>query len=103
MKLLAIDVGMGTQDILLYDSQENIENCFKMVLPSQTRIIARRIIEETCSKKDIVLTGETMGGGPCYAAVKKHLEANLAVFATEKAALTLNDDLEKTRKWVLSL
>lgn len=98
MKLLAIDVGMGTQDILLYDSQENIENCFKMVLPSQTRIIARRIIEETCSKKDIVLTGETMGGGPCSAAVKKHLEANLAVFATEKAALTLNDDLEKTKE-----
>lgn len=98
MKLLAIDVGMGTQDILLYDSQKNIENCFKMVLPSQTQIIARRIIEETALKKDIVLTGETMGGGPCSAAVKRHLRANLAVFATEKAALTLNDDLEKTKE-----
>ena len=47
MKLLAIDVGMGTQDILLYDSEKNIENCFKMVLPSQTQIIARRIAVET--------------------------------------------------------
>ena len=98
MKLLVIDVGMGTQDILLYDSQENIENCFKMVLPSQTRIIARRITEETCSKKDIVLTGETMGGGPCTVAIKRHLEASLGVYATEKAAFTLNDDLEKTKE-----
>jgi len=43
MRILAIDVGMGTQDILLYDSNKNIENCFKMVLPSQTQIIAKRI------------------------------------------------------------
>lgn len=98
MKLLAIDVGMGTQDILLYDSKKNIENCFKMVLPSQTQIIARRITVETGLKRDIVLTGETMGGGPSSVAVKRHLEAGLGVYATEKAALTLDDSLEKTRK-----
>ena len=98
MKLLAIDVGMVTEDILLYDSQKNIENCFKMVMPSQTQIIARRIAKETGSKKDIVLTGETMGGGPCSTAVKRHLEAGLCVWATEKAALTLDDSLEKTKK-----
>jgi uncharacterized protein (DUF1786 family) len=98
MKLLAIDVGMGTQDILLYDNEKNIENCFKMVLPSQTRIIARRITMETRLKRDIVLTGETMGGGPCSAAVKRHLKADLYVYATEKAALTLDDSLEKTKK-----
>ena len=96
MQLLAIDVGMGTQDILLYDSQKNIENCFKMVLPSQTRIIASRITAETKLKRNIALTGETMGGGPCSAAVKNHLKANLAVYATEKAALTLDDNLERT-------
>jgi len=38
MKILSIDVGMGTQDILLYDSENNMENCFKMVLPSQTQM-----------------------------------------------------------------
>lgn len=98
MKLLAIDVGMGTQDILLYDSTKSIENCFKMVLPSQTQIVARRITRETRLKHDIVLAGETMGGGPSSAAVRKHLEAGLAVFATEKAALTLNDDMDKVRE-----
>ncbi len=98
MKLLAIDVGMGTQDILLYDSEKNIENCFKMILPSQTQIIARRIATETGSRRDIVLTGETMGGGPCSAAVKRHLKEDLCVWATEKAALTLDDNLEKVKK-----
>ena len=95
MKILAIDVGMGTQDILLYDSEKNIENCFKMVLPSQTQIVARRITKETSSKHDIVLTGETMGGGPCAAAVKRHIHEGLIVYATRRAALTLNDDIHK--------
>lgn len=98
MKFLAIDVGMGTQDILLYDCTKSIENCCKMVLPSQTQIIAKRIADCTRSKKDIVLVGETMGGGPSSTAVWRHIKADLGVFATERAALTLNDDLEKVRR-----
>lgn len=98
MRFLAIDVGMGTQDILLYDSRQNIENCVKMVLPSQTRIIAQQVADATRSKQDIVLVGETMGGGPSTGAVKRHIEAGLTVYATEKAALTLNDDLDKVKE-----
>lgn len=98
MKLLAIDVGMGTQDILLFESQKNIENCFNMVMPSQTQIIASSIREKTRSKRNIVLTGETMGGGACTMAVKGHLKANLSVYATKKAALTLDDSLERIAK-----
>lgn len=95
MRFVAIDVGMGTQDILLYDSERNVENCFKMVLPSQTQIVAKRIARETGLERDIVLTGETMGGGPCANAVRGHIEADFNVFATEKAALTVDDDLDK--------
>jgi len=95
MRFLAIDVGMGTQDILLYDSTRSIENCCKMVLPSQTQIIAKKIAKCTERKKNIVLVGETMGGGPCSTAVWAHIKADLGVYATERAALTLNDDLEK--------
>ncbi len=98
MKILAIDVGMGTQDILLYDSEKNMENCFKMVLPSQTQIIAKRIAKETRQQNDLVLVGETMGGGPCADAIKRHIEADLAVYATEKAALTLNDSIGKVKE-----
>ena len=40
---LAIDVGGGTQDILLWQPDTPIENCVKLVLPSQTVVVANRI------------------------------------------------------------
>lgn len=93
MKILAIDVGMGTQDILLYDSAQCIENNIKMVLPSQTQIIARRIGRATGYGRDIFLAGTTMGGGPSGRAVREHIRAGLKVYAEERAALTLHDNL----------
>ena len=43
MRLLAVDVGTGTQDVLLFDSDLEVENCFKLVMPSPTMIVARRV------------------------------------------------------------
>jgi len=103
MKILAIDVGMGTQDILLYDSTLRTENCIKMVLPSQTQIIARRIYQATTAGRNILLTGTTMGGGPSGKAVHKHIQAGLTVYATEKAALTLHDNLQKVASMGVTL
>ena len=36
MKFLTVDIGTGTQDIFLYDSNLDLENGFKLVLPSPT-------------------------------------------------------------------
>jgi uncharacterized protein (DUF1786 family) len=33
MRILCIDVGHGTQDILLYDSEKNLENCTQLIIP----------------------------------------------------------------------
>ncbi len=90
MKILSIDVGSGTQDILLYDSDESIENSSKMVLPSPTRIIAERIRKH---KNDLFLSGETMGGGSVNKAIKNHLKKGYKVIMTEDAARTINDNL----------
>ena len=43
MRILAVDMGTGTQDILLFDSENHIENSVKLVLPSATEVAARRI------------------------------------------------------------
>ncbi|MGQ9630001.1 MAG: DUF1786 domain-containing protein [bacterium] len=96
--ILAIDVGSGTQDILLYDPAKTMENCVKLILPSQTQIVAHRIQQATQSGKPICLTGNLMGGGPCVAAVRRHLQAGLAVFATEPAAGTLHDNPDRVRE-----
>ncbi|HJH28769.1 MAG TPA: pyruvate formate lyase-activating protein [Methanosarcinaceae archaeon] len=97
MKLLAIDIGKGTQDILLYDTQKEVENSLIMIMPSPTAIIADRIRKATDDNRGIVLTGDVMGGGPCVRAVKEHIGKGLSVYATENAALTINDNLGRVR------
>jgi uncharacterized protein (DUF1786 family) len=97
-KILAIDVGSGTQDILLYEEGKPMENCVKMILPSPTRIVAQKIFKATAAGKNIFLTGNTMGGGPSTMAVAKHLQSGLKVYATELAALTFHDNLDEIRR-----
>jgi uncharacterized protein (DUF1786 family) len=94
MKILAIDIGTGTQDILLYDTRLQPENGFKLVLPSPTMIVHRRIKRATGAGRAIVITGKQMGGGPSAWAAEAHARAGLRVYATAEAATTLNDDLE---------
>ena len=94
MQILTVDVGTGTQDVLLFDSDREIENCFKMVLPSPTVVVADQIRAATASRSRLVLEGATMGGGPCHWAAMDHVRAGLEVFATPDAARTFDDDLE---------
>ena len=97
MKILSVDVGTGTQDIFLYDSQLHIENGFKLVVPSPTMIVHRQVKAATQTQTPILLTGVMMGGGPSAWAVEAHARAGLPVYATLQAAKTLNDELDKVR------
>lgn len=98
MRILANDIGAGTQDILLFDSSSVSSNWLRMVMPSPTVVIARRIDEATQACKDILLTGVTMGGGADAGALHRHIEADLKAFATPEAAKTFDDDLAEVRK-----
>ncbi|HHW41117.1 MAG TPA: DUF1786 domain-containing protein [Syntrophomonadaceae bacterium] len=93
--ILAVDIGAGTQDILLYEEGIPVENCVKLVLPSQTRIMAGRIARATAQKQDIYLCGSLMGGGPIVRALRQHLAAGLGVYATPYAAKTIRDDIRE--------
>ncbi len=97
-RILAIDVGSGTQDILLYEEGKPMENCVQMVLPSPTRLVADRIAAATVRRKSIFLSGNTMGGGPNSWAVEEHLRKGFKVYATESAGLSFHDNLEEVRK-----
>jgi uncharacterized protein (DUF1786 family) len=94
MLILAVDIGTGTQDILLFDSRRDVENCLKMVMPSPTMQLAQAVQAATRRGEDLVLGGVLMGGGPCAWAVGDHLKAGYRVFATPHAARTFNDDLD---------
>src|SRR5512136_532264 len=97
MTLLCVDIGRGTQDVLVYDPSRPVENCVKMVLPSPTVVVAQRIREAGEKGDAIFLDGFTMGGGASVQAIAEHLRKGLPVFATEAAALTVHDNLEKVR------
>ncbi len=98
MRILSVDIGTGTQDILLYDSSLDIENAFKLVVPSPTMMVHRRLKAATRRKEAVLLTGVTMGGGPSAWAAEAHARAGLAIYATPDAARTFNDDLERGRE-----
>src|SRR5579884_3540477 len=97
MRILAIGIGAETQDILLFDTQAPVESSVKMVMPSATEIAARRIRRATQERRPVLLTGVTMGSGPCHQALAAHLAQNLRTFATERAARTFDDDLTVVR------
>ena len=94
MRILTIDVGTGTQDILLFDADQELENCVKMVMPSPTAVVARQIRAATERGTPLLLDGVTMGGGPSHWAAMDHLRAGHAVYATPDAARTFDDDLD---------
>jgi uncharacterized protein (DUF1786 family) len=99
MKVLALDIGAGTEDVLLYDSgKKNVENCVKMVLPSPLQIFAATVREATRLNKDLLIKGDTIGGGPFALALRNHVEKGLRVVMTENAAYTVRNDLDQVRE-----
>nr|BBH92646.1 hypothetical protein KTA_08450 [Thermogemmatispora argillosa] len=93
VRVLAIDIGTGTQDILLFESGRTMENNVKLVMPSPTVIVAERIRRATAAGRPLLLTGVTMGGGPSHWAARDHALAGYPVAVTPEAARTFDDDL----------
>ena len=94
MQILAADIGTGTQDIYLYDSRLHPENGIKLIVPSPTMIVHKKIKQATRKGLPILLTGATMGGGPNQWAADRHMRAGYTIFATPEAARSFNDDLQ---------
>jgi uncharacterized protein (DUF1786 family) len=94
-RILVIDVGTGTQDILVIEAGGVIENAVQLIMPSPTALLAEQVKQATQDRVDLVLTGVTMGGGPDHWAVEAHLKAGLKVYATPDAARTFDDDLDR--------
>jgi uncharacterized protein (DUF1786 family) len=99
MKILALDIGAGTQDILLYDEREkNLENCVKMVLPSPSLIFAAKVREATRLHKDLFIKGDIIGGGAFASTLRDHVEKGLRVVMTKNAAYTIRNNLDDVRE-----
>ena len=94
MKILGIDIGAGTQDILLFDSEKKIENCISLVLPTPSKILADRL---KTIEAPVFIHGDTIGGGALTRAVLRHLEKGYRVVMEESAAYSVRNDLDEVR------
>ena len=99
MRILAVDMGTGTQDILLFDSAGPVENSVKMVMPSATR--DRR---GGCggTRRERVLRA-VHGRDPGWRAVRAGRwsaisRRGVAAYATPGAARTFDDDLDEVQR-----
>lgn len=96
-RVLAVDIGAGTADILLFEEGLEPENCPRMVLPSPTVVLARKVREAARRSPALFLRGWTVGGGPLSRAIKEALAGGTRVLAESRAALTLRNNLEEVR------
>ena len=96
MKILAIDVGTGTKDILLYDSEKEIENSMKLVIPSPHLTIGQMISD---CESDIYFDGVIMGGGKIKERCLEHMEKGYKVVFEDLAARTIRDNIDQVKSY----
>ena len=94
MKILAIDIGAGTQDILLFDSQKKIENCISLVLPTPSKFFAEKL---KTIESHVYIRGDTIGGGSLGRAILHHIQKGYRVVMEESAAFSIRNDLDEVR------
>ena len=92
MRILAIDVGTGTQDIMIYDDEKELENSIKLVLPSPHLLISQKVRE---IENDIYFNGEIMGGGKIKKTLQEHMEKGYKVVMEEIPAKTIRDNISQ--------
>ena len=100
MKILAIDVGTGTQDIMIYDTQKELENSMKLVLPSPHLLISQKIRE---TENNIYLKGEIMGCGKIKNSIQEHIKKGFEVIMEKNCAKTIRDDINQVKSYGIKI
>ena len=96
MKILAIDIGTGTKDVLLYDAERKLENCLKMVVPSPT-VVTMALLDRL--EENVYLDGEIVGGGPLvHAAMRMMKKRGHRVGFSPVAANAVKNDNVKVQE-----
>ena len=100
MKILAIDVGTGTEDIMFYNNEKEIENSIKLVLPSPHLTIVQKMEK---IENNIYFNGVIMGGGKIKNQAVKHIKNGYKVAAEKLAAKTIRDNLEQVSSYGIEI
>ncbi len=94
MKIFAIDIGAGTQDILLFDSGQKVENCISLVLPTPSKFLAEKL---KTMEGPVYIHGDTIGGGSLGGAILGRLQKGYRVVMEASAAYSIRNDLDEVK------
>ena len=89
-RFLAIDVGAGTLDAMVFDTRSGDQ--FKCVVKSPTRKLAEKIM--ACQNDSIIITGRQMGGGPVAQAIREKARES-QIIMSRHASETIHHRLER--------
>jgi uncharacterized protein (DUF1786 family) len=96
-RLLMIDIGAGTMDMLHYDTETGLH--YKAVVQSPVRSLAEQAAAVTGK---LLVLGDEMGGGPITQVLMERAK-QYEVIISRSAASTLNHDSEKVKSWGLKV
>ncbi len=94
--VLCLDIGTGTQDVLLALPGSCVENWPKFVLPSPAVLVERALARLASEGRDVWLCGQNMGGGFAGAALAL-IRKGHNLCATSSAATALHNDPDRVR------
>ena len=92
-RFLMIDIGAGTMDILVYDTQTELH--YKAVVKSPVRYVAEKI---AAISGNLLVVGSEMGGGPITQVLLERSK-EVDVVMSRSSSATLNHDVEKVKSW----
>jgi uncharacterized protein (DUF1786 family) len=92
-KLLILDIGAGTMDVLYYDTESGQD--YKAVAKSPVLYLAERVKE---LPGDLLITGSEMGGGALSEVLIKRARDS-QVLMTPSSAATIHHDIGKVQSW----
>ena len=92
-RLLMIDIGAGTMDILVYDTDTDLH--YKAVVKSPVPYVAEKASAIT---GNLLVVGNEMGGGPITRLLMERTKT-VEVVMSRSASATLNHDVAKVRSW----
>jgi uncharacterized protein (DUF1786 family) len=85
---------------MIYDTEKELENSIKLVLPSPHLYISQQIRE---IENDIYFKGEIMGGGKIKNTILEHMEKGYDVVMHPTCARTIRDNLEQVKTFGIKI
>lgn len=95
-RILAIDVGKGTEDLYYFEPNQNLENGIQVIRPSRAHLLRKRLQAQLNDSTNLYFNGTVMGGEPWHIPLYQIAQSpDREVIMTPQSARSLRYKLEQ--------